>query len=196
MSSDVSITRLIGHLKDGDRETTQQLWEAYFDRLVRLAPATLRGAPHGASDEEDVVVSVFDSFFRRAENGQFPQLHDRDDLCKLLFVLTVRKAINHAHHQGRQSRGGQRVRSLNDLEDLGAHEMLGMEPSPELAAQMTEECQILLNRLGDPTLHAVAIWKMEGYTNREIAKKLDCVEQTVERKLRSIRRIWSNGESP
>ena len=43
---------------------------------------------------------------------------------------------------------------------------------------------------------AVAIWKMEGYTNREIAHKLDCVEQTVERKLRSIRRIWSREESP
>jgi DNA-binding CsgD family transcriptional regulator len=40
----------------------------------------------------------------------------------------------------------------------------------------------------------VAIWKMEGHTNREIAGKLDCVEQTVERKLRSIRRIWSNEE--
>ena len=196
MSSDLSITRLIGHLKDGNREMSQQLWAAYFDRLVRLAQARLRGAARSVADEEDVVVSVFDSFFRRAELGQFPQLHDRDDLWKLLFVLTVRKAINHVNHQGRQSRGGQRVRSLTDLEDLGVHEILGMEPTPQLAAQMTEECQILLNRLGDPTLHAVAIWKMEGYTNREIAKKLDCVEQTVERKLRSIRRIWSNGESP
>jgi DNA-directed RNA polymerase specialized sigma24 family protein len=57
---------------------------------------------------------------------------------------------------------------------------------------MTEECRRLLDRLGDETLRAVALWKMEGYTNREIAGKLGCVEHTVERKLRSIRLVWSS----
>jgi DNA-directed RNA polymerase specialized sigma24 family protein len=33
---------------------------------------------------------------------------------------------------------------------------------------------------------------MEGYTNVEIAAKLGCVEQTVERKLRAVRQTWSN----
>jgi DNA-directed RNA polymerase specialized sigma24 family protein len=195
VTSEGSITQLIGHLKDGNRETTQQLWEAYFVRLVRLAQARLRGTARSGADEEDVVVSVFDSFFRRAELGQFPQLRDRDDLWKLLFVLTVRKAINHIKHEGRQSRGGGHIRSLADLEELNAGELVCIEPSPELAAQMTEECQNLLEQLGDPTLRAVAIWKMEGYTNREIADKLDCVEQTVERKLRSIRQLWSREAS-
>jgi hypothetical protein len=32
---------------------------------------------------------------------------------------------------------------------------------------------------------------MEGWTNREVAARLGCVEPTVERKLRSIRRLWS-----
>jgi DNA-directed RNA polymerase specialized sigma24 family protein len=196
LSSEDSITRLIGHLKNGNRETSQQLWEVYFGRLVRLAHGRLRGAARSGADAEDVVVSVFDSFFRRAEQGQFPQLEDRDDLWKLLFVLTVRKAINHIDHERRLSRGGGHIRSLNDLDGLDARELTCIEASPELAAQMTEECQNLLDQLGDPTLRAVAIWKMEGYTNREIANKLDCVEKTVERKLRSIRRIWSNEESP
>ncbi len=196
MTPEDSITRLIGHLKDGNRETTQRLWEAYFGRLVQLARVRLRGAPRGVADEEDVVVSVFDSFFRRAEQGQFPQIQDRDDLWKLLFVLTVRKAINHIQHEGRRSRGGGRIRSLADLEELDAQELLQIEPAPEFAAQMTEECHKLLDRLRDPTLRMVAVWKMEGYTNREIASKLDCVEQTVERKLRSIRGIWSSEAAP
>jgi hypothetical protein len=34
------------------------------------------------------------------------------------------------------------------------------------------------------------------FTNREIAGKLDRVEQTVERKLRAIRQVWSREESP
>ncbi len=192
MSSDVSITRLIGMLKQGDRAASQQLWEAYFGRLVGLARARLKNTVLRVADEEDVALSAFDSFFRRAERGQFPQLLDRDDLWQLLFVLTVRKAINLVHYQGRRSRGGGRVQSLQDLEALGADQILGTEPSPELAAQMTEECQRLLARLGDETLRAVALWKMEGYTNIEIAAKLGCVEQTVERKLRAVRQVWSN----
>ena len=36
MSTDVSVTRLIGMLKQGDRVASQQLWEAYFGRLVGL----------------------------------------------------------------------------------------------------------------------------------------------------------------
>jgi DNA-directed RNA polymerase specialized sigma24 family protein len=191
MSSDLSVTRLIALLKAGDRAASQRLWEAYFGRLVRLARARLRNTVGGIADEEDVALSAFDSFYRRAERGQFPRLNDRNDLWQLLFVLTVRKAINLVHYQGRKSRGGGRVQSLNDLENLGADEVLGAEPSPELAAQMTEECRRLLARLNDETLRSVALWKMEGYTNVEIAAKLGCVEQTVERKLRTIRLVWS-----
>ena len=190
MPSEGSITHLIRRIKDGDREGSQALWEAYFGRLVALARDRLRNAPRAARDEEDVALSVFDSFFRRAEGGQFPQLQDRGDLWQLLFVLTVRKAINHAHHANRLSRGGGRVRSLGDLDD-GSAEFPVAEPSPELAATMTEEFERLLHLLGDPTLRAVAHWKLEGYTNREIAQSLGCVEQTVERKLRAIRQVWS-----
>ncbi|MFO0909715.1 MAG: ECF-type sigma factor [Isosphaeraceae bacterium] len=196
METDGSITHLIGRLKEGDRGTSQQIWEAYFDRLVRLARTRLRGAPTGRADEEDVAVSVFDSFFRRAGEGRFPQLHDRDDLWKLLFVLTVRKVINHVHHEGRQSRGGGKIRSLADLEALDAEELMAIEPSPAFAAQLNEECQRLLDQLPDPTLRVVAVWKMEGYTNREIGEKLGCIEQTVERKLRAIRQVWDRETPP
>ena len=184
MSSDGSVTRLIGMLKEGDRAASQQLWEAYFGRLVGLARARLRGISGRMADEEDVALSAFESFYRRAEQGQFPQLEDRDDLWQLLFVLTVRKAVNLVNYQGRKSRGGGRVQSLADLDVVGAEAILGAEPSPELAAQMTEECQRLLARLPDESLRTVALWKMEGYTNAEIAARLGCVPQTVERKLR------------
>jgi hypothetical protein len=98
MASDGSITRLIVLLKDGDRDAAQPLWDAYFRRLVGLARARLRGTPRGMADEEDVALSAFDGFCRRAERGDFPQLADRDDLWQLLFVLTVRKAIGLARY--------------------------------------------------------------------------------------------------
>jgi DNA-directed RNA polymerase specialized sigma24 family protein len=191
MASDGSITRLIVLLKDGDRDAAQPLWDTYFRRLVVLARARLRGTPRGMADEEDVALSAFDSFCRRAEHGHFPQLADRDDLWQLLFVLTVRKAIGLARHQRRARRGGGRVASLEDLAPWDLDVVLGPEPTPELAAQMAEEYRRLLDRLGDESLRAVSRWKMEGWTNREIAARLGCVDHTVERKLRSIRRLWS-----
>jgi DNA-directed RNA polymerase specialized sigma24 family protein len=188
-----SITVFLGLLKAGDRAAAQPLWDAYFRRLVALARSRLRGTPRGMADEEDVALSAFDSFCRRAERGDFPRLDDRDDLWQLLFVLTVCKAIGLARYQGRARRGGGHVASLEDLAAWDLDAVLGPEPTPELAAQMAEECRRLLDRLSDESLRSVARWKMEGWTNREIAARLGCIEKTVERKLRAIRRLWSQG---
>jgi DNA-directed RNA polymerase specialized sigma24 family protein len=87
------------------------------------------------------------------------------------------------------------VQTLSELVATGAGEMLGNEPTPQLAAQVAEECVRLLDRLGNDTLRSVALWKMEGYTNEEIAAKLGCVRFTVDRKLQNIRQIW-NDEQP
>ena len=189
-----SVTRWLSALKAGDLAAAQPLWERYYRRLLGLARAKLGGLPRralSARDEEDVALSAFDSFCRRAERGDFPQLADRDDLWQLLFVLTVRKAIGLARHEGRARRGGGRIASLEDLASWDVDAALGPEPTPELAAQMAEECRRLLEGLGDETLRAVARWRMEGWTNREIAARLGCIEQSIERKLRSIRRLWS-----
>jgi DNA-directed RNA polymerase specialized sigma24 family protein len=195
MPSDGSVTRLIGMLKRGDRGAAQELWETYFRRLVGLARTRLARASTPVADAEDVALSAFNSFYRRAERGAFPRLEDRDDLWQLLFVLTVRKAINLARYQGRKSRGPSRLMSLSDLEAWDVAPILGAEPSPLFAAEMIDECRRLLDLLPDATLRSVALWKMEGYSNGEIAAKLGCVEKTVERKLRAIRDVWSGEAS-
>jgi DNA-directed RNA polymerase specialized sigma24 family protein len=56
---------------------------------------------------------------------------------------------------------------------------------------LTEECGRLLDALDSDVLRSVAVWKMEGYSNAEIAAKLGRSESTVERKLNLIRQIWS-----
>jgi DNA-directed RNA polymerase specialized sigma24 family protein len=190
VSTDGSITRLIARIKEGDRAASQRIWDEYFQRLVALARSRLRSTPCRAADEEDVALSAFDSFFRRAERGQFPCLDDRDDLWQLLFVLTARKAIDLARLEGRVSRGASRVRALTDLDGLDLDVALGREPTPELAAQAADEYRRLLDALGDDGLREVARRKMEGDSNAEIARRLGVIEKTVERKLRRIRKIW------
>jgi DNA-directed RNA polymerase specialized sigma24 family protein len=196
MSAHGSVTSLIRLLKDGDHEAAQRLWELYFQRVVDLARSRLRNLPRRAADEEDVALSAFDSFLRGARHGRFPRLEDRDDLWQLLLVLTVRKAANLAHHECRLRRGAGQVRALADLAGMDLERIAGSEPTPELAALVADECRELLARLGEQTLRSVAVWKMEGFTNCEIAARLGCVPQTVERKLRAIRRIWAEETAP
>ena len=197
MSSEGSVTDWIGRLQAGDQAAARPLWERYFRRLVGLARRQLQGAPRGAADEEDVALSAFDSFCRAAVEGRFPRLADRDDLWRLLFALTLRKAHDLVRDQRRQKRGGSAPPGPpHPPEEANPEQLLGREPTPEFAAQVAEECQRLLGRLGDAELRSVALWKMEGYTNEEIAQKLGRSDRTVERKLRLIRQAWEEEAPP
>src|SRR5262249_18495204 len=124
-------------------------------------------------------------------------LRDRDDLWHLLVVLTARKAWRQAKHEAREKRGGGRGLAEADLaagdtsSDEGLAQAIGQEPAPDFAAQRAEECRLLLDRLGDADLRSIALWKMEGDSNEEIAARLGCALRTVERKLRRIRILWS-----
>jgi RNA polymerase sigma factor (sigma-70 family) len=191
MSSDASVTHWIDEFRRGDRTAAQQLWERYFHRLVRLARQQLPNRLLRAADEEDVALSAFHSFCRGVEAGRYPQLADRDDLWRLLVVITAHKAIHLARDAQRQKRGGPLASvAADDAEEGHLSQVIGREPTPEFAAQIAEEFQQLLDQLGDPGLRQIAVWKMEGYTNVEIAAKLDCAPRTVERKLQLIRNCW------
>ena len=119
---DGSVTRLIGDLKAGDNAAAEQLWDRYFERLVGLARARLRTAPRRGldADEEDAALSAFHSLCRRQARGRFPLLSDRDDLWKLLVVLTVRKSLNQIEHQTACKRGGSRIVHETDFPPAGA----------------------------------------------------------------------------
>lgn len=197
---DGSVTRWVGQLQAGDREAAQRLWDRYFRRLVGLAKKKLDGAARAAADEEDVALSAFDSFCRSAEQGRFPQLDDRDSLWRLLVVLTARKASHVVRDEGRLKRGGGVViigQSNRDADENSVlQELLGHEPTPEFAAQVSEEYEARMRSLNDPELESVALWRMEGYTIEEIAGRLGCVPRSVHRKLELIREIWEKESGP
>jgi DNA-directed RNA polymerase specialized sigma24 family protein len=194
--ADFSVSRWIVGAKAGESVAVRALWHRYFQRLVCLARQKLVGTSRRAADEEDVALSAFASFCRAAEEGRFPDLAGRDDLWRLLMRLTARKAVDQARREGAAKRGGGRVHGKSVMaqgdpswaED-GLAEVIGETPTPEFAAMMAEECSRLLGQLDDD-LRAVAVAKMEDYSNQEIAVKLDCSVATIERRLRLIRSLW------
>jgi DNA-directed RNA polymerase specialized sigma24 family protein len=194
-----SVKHWVKQLRAGDTgQPVQKLWERYFQRLVTLARAMLGSQPRGAADEEDVALSAFGSFCNGVLRGRFPQLEERDNLWRLLVTITARKVYRlHLRHACRK-RGGKVV----ILEEsaltvagragraLGLEQFLASEPTPEFAAEAADEYQRLLGLLPNEELRAVAQWKMQGFTNEEIAARLDCVPRSVERRLRTIRICW------
>jgi DNA-directed RNA polymerase specialized sigma24 family protein len=67
--------------------------------------------------------------------------------------------------------------------------------APDHLIALSDQCRRLLESLPDDTLRQVARWKLEGYTNGEIAEQLGVAKRTVERKLNLIRRDWSEEEA-
>ena len=202
MTSKKSVTLWLDRLQEGDSSAIQGIWDRYFRRLVGIARKKLRGMPRRVSDEEDVALSALNSFFQGAEQGRFPQLDDRDNLWRLLVLITARKAYQLRLHQGRQKRGGNAVLGesalrgggTSDSNEAGLEQILGPEPTPQFAAQIADECRKLLAGLSDAELRSVAEWKLQGFTNEEIASKLGCAARSVERKLRVIRSLWGHSQ--
>src|SRR5262249_7085878 len=144
-----SVTVWIESLKTGDAGAAQELWRRYFEVLVRLAREKLRGAPRAAADEEDAALSALDCFVRGAARGRYPRLEDRDDLWRLLVVITERKALNQARRERRAKRGGGRVVGMIDLDGFEGRGrspacIAGGLPTPEFAAMVADECRCLL----------------------------------------------------
>ncbi len=166
---------------------SHRLWDRYFTELARLAQGRLRSLARGPSDGEDVALSVFESFFRGAAAGRFEHLDSREDLWRLLVTIASRKARNAGRDERRQKRGG--LVAFADPEIL--NEIANEEPTPEFAALVADEARRLFESLYDDSLREVVRLRLEGYSNDEIAKALNCGLRTVERKLNVIRKRWA-----
>lgn len=188
---DASVTRWLRQLEAGHDHAAQQLWEVFFQRLVRLAQVRLQATPHGPADAEDVALSAFASFCRGVENQRFPELTDRHSLWRLLVSITIHKLLHMQRDQNRLKRGGafRRIELDGHEERSAVESIVGKEPSPELAVEVAEQYELWMKALGSDELVQLAQWKLEGFSNDEIAMKSGRTTRTIERKLNLIRKV-------
>jgi RNA polymerase sigma factor (sigma-70 family) len=197
MSEAESVTTWLVGLKTGRTDAAREIWQRYVEQLVRLARRKLGGTPRRAADEEDVVLSAFEGFLKGVGEGRFLRLDDRDDLWQVLVMLTERRAIALRRRELALKRGGGQVRGESVFahhEGNGSHrpgldQKSGREPSPAFAAELTEQLSFLLDQLTDEQ-REIALGKLEGKTNKELADVLGISLRAVERKLSMIRDKW------
>jgi DNA-directed RNA polymerase specialized sigma24 family protein len=194
-----SVTHWLRQLREDEASRAEQaLLERYFERLAGVARKHLRSAKRRAADEEDVALSVLDSFFQAARQGRYPELGDRTRLWPLLAKIAACKAIKQSERETAQKRGGGKTRGdsalgtvSDEIAPLRGDYLGRIPPGPETIVELKELVDHLLGTLDDATLRLVAQRKLEGYRNPEIAQELDVSPRTIERKLLRIRTLWS-----
>jgi DNA-directed RNA polymerase specialized sigma24 family protein len=189
-----SITGWFFALRKGDTVAARRLWDHYFHELCRLAQRTLHHQIRTtAFDEEDVASDVLATFFAETQKGRHERVKDRDELWGLLVVITIRKAKMTARRERALKRGGGLVALESEIEAAGPYrldQLIGTAGVACFSQFMSEQCEQLIESLRDPTLEKIALWRLAGHTNEEIAAELGCTRVTVQRKLRRIREIW------
>jgi RNA polymerase sigma-70 factor (ECF subfamily) len=172
---------LLRRLRSGNQDAATQLYLRYAQRLHQLAQAQTGADLAPRLDAEDVVQSVFSSFFRGVRQG-FYDVPPGEELWKLLLVI----ALNKIRAQGNFHRAACRdVRRTSPETALAG----SMPPQASEVAHTTlrlviEECLEVL-----PQEHRRAItWRIEGHEVADIARGLGRSRRTVERILQDFRR--------
>lgn len=200
-----SVTECLERVKQGESFAQLQIFERYCSALTALANGRLHRG-HVVADAEDVVSQVFYDFLMGATEGRFRKLEDRRDLWQLLLALTRRRMISQRRYDCAQKRSNPSAEphlpttmsadsaieraSVRPHEGTMQQSVVDLQPNPALATQLQEEFVVRLQQLDGDKLRSIAVQKLAGYSNQEIADKMDCSLRSVERKLSLIRRRW------
>jgi RNA polymerase sigma factor (sigma-70 family) len=188
--SSVAVTICYERFYDGDRDAADGLMRFFYPKMLAVARRLLSQWPLAVLDGADVAQSAFATFCKRVEGGEFRRGLRRDELWRLLAKITIRRA----RRRIRKELADKRRRP-----DLLDEAMLSLRFDDATLAEVARQkgfddldlfCQELLDRLGDDELRQIALWRLMGYSNREIADMKGCSERTIERKLELIRAIW------
>ena len=187
--ADASVSRWIEAFRHGDESYAANLWAYLRRRLFRLARDNVRPSGGVAYDEEDVALSAFGALCLAFRDGRYQEVSDRTQLWKLVTVITANKARDRVRYENCERRGG-RVRGVDDPA-VFLQSLISDEPDPEMTLVIQEECARLLELLEQREVQQVALLKVEGFTNEEIAEQLGCTRRSVQRRLALIREIWA-----
>jgi RNA polymerase sigma factor (sigma-70 family) len=197
MTSVGSVTKWIQQLKGGEEAALTRLYDRYWPFLLWLARRKLSLADRRVSDEEDLAQEAFFGLYRALQQGNLPQLSSRHDFLVVLALITARRASDQLAQQQSAKRGGGNVLGESAIEALcrssdgsrGIDKMPGNVPTPEEQVILRDCYQYYVGGLPEE-LHGFAELYLAGFTQKEIAERMNCVIRTVRRKTERILGYW------
>lgn len=172
-----SFAEFLARLHSRDDAAARELFGRFAQQLIALALRHIAAGLRHKVDPEDVVQSVYKSFFVRYGDGKLVAVN-WDSLWGLLTLITVRKCAERAAYHRAGCRDA--AREVHAPRDEAAPwlEPLGREPTPLEAAVLSETVAQLLAGL-DEEERPVLELSLQGYTTREISERLGRAERTV-----------------
>jgi RNA polymerase sigma-70 factor (ECF subfamily) len=173
-----SFAEFLDRLRGGDDAAAQELFGRFAHQLIALALRHIDARLRHKVDPEDIVQSVYKSFFLRYGDGNL-DLVNWNSLWGLLTLITVRKCAERAAYHRAECRDAAREVSPPREEEAAPRlEPFGREPTPLEAAALSETVEQLFAAL-DEQERPVLELSLQGYTTREISERLGRAERTV-----------------
>jgi RNA polymerase sigma-70 factor (ECF subfamily) len=181
--SDDTVARLVDEFRRGDQQAASALFHRFASQLTVVASKQLSPSVAVRVDGEDIVQSVFRSFFTRCSSGRF-QIDDAEQLWRLLLTITLRKARSQARLHRAQRRSVESAAPIQESDWLA--EDLARQPSAEDALILTDELHQVLKDL-PPTYGRMLEMRLAEHSVEEIADELGISQHSVRRALKLLR---------
>jgi RNA polymerase sigma factor (sigma-70 family) len=177
---------LLDRFRAGDHSAAEALFARYFERLTLLARSRLSSRLASRTDPEDIVQSVYRSFFIRAREGRYV-LGRGGDLWRLLASITRHKLLRQVRHQTADRRSIDRECPLDRVDEVRA---LGREedPTPEEAVDLADDLERAFTHL-DAFGRRVLELRLQGSEISAIAEETGRSERSVRRALSRVREL-------
>ncbi|MCA9077901.1 MAG: sigma-70 family RNA polymerase sigma factor [Planctomycetaceae bacterium] len=191
MADEPSFQAFLKHLDEDDDQAAKEIFNRFSRRLVIRAHRRLSAHVKQKHDAEDVVQSVFRTFFRRQSEGQF-EFTDWSGIWGLLVLLTVRKCGHKAENVHAARRDVRREVSSDALREAteGQWEPADREPTADEISTLEDTVEQLMERL-EPLPQQILTLRLEGLPIEEISQQTGCSERTVFRNLNRIKSTLS-----
>jgi RNA polymerase sigma-70 factor (ECF subfamily) len=177
---------LLRRLQDGQRDAATELYLRYAERLHALAAAQCGADLAARLDPEDLVQSIFRTFFRRAVEGHY-DVPEGEELWKLFLVIGLNKIrATGAHHRAAK-------RDISATADGAAYDQALQRAAARDEASLTSLRLVIdeiLASLPEAQRRMVEL-RIEGFEVKEIAQQTQRSKRSVERALQDFRQKLS-----
>ena len=183
MADESSVADALQRWQSGDDAAAEELYTRYVERLRRLAESRLSRRLKQRVDADDILQTIFRTFFRRGSEGRF-QLADSASLWRLLAAITLNKVRMKARFEQQAKRDFRVEVAISGVTDDDAFsipvECFAAEPCDEDSATVTDLLQHVVEGLTERDVRILEVFA-EGHSKTQIAELLGATRRTVQR---------------